>query len=176
MDEVMVRYLAAFGPATVQDAATWSRYTGLREVFERLRPQLRTFRDEAGREYFDVPDVPVIDADIPAPVRFLPQYDNLLLSHADRARFTGGEDFSQVWLTQTKFLGTVLVDGMGAGMWRFDQPTRVVQTGSKPTTLTITTKSPLSHDAADDVLAEAQRFAAFVSPTGTVDIALAVTG
>jgi hypothetical protein len=59
---------------------------------------------------------------------------------------------------------------------RFDQPTRVVQTGSKPTTLTITTKSPLSRDAADDVLGEAERFAAFVSPTGAVDITLAVAG
>ena len=175
VDDVMVRYLAAFGPATVQDAATWSRYTGLREVFERLRRQLRTFRDEAGKEYFDIPEGPVVDADTPAPVRFLPQYDNLLLSHADRTRFTGGEDFSQVWLTQTKFLGTVLVDGMVAGMWRFDQPTRVVQTGSKPTILTITTKYPLARDAANDLLAEAERFAAFVAPA-TVDVRLAVAG
>ena len=144
IDGVMLRYLAAFGPATVQDAATWSRYTGLREVFERLRPQLRTFRDESGREYFDVADAPVVDADMPAPVRFLPQYDNLLLSHADRTRFSGGADFSHIWLGTTGFLGTVLVDGMVVGMWRFGRPTREVQLGTKPATLTITTAAPLA--------------------------------
>lgn len=173
VDDVIVRYLAAFGPATVQDAATWSRYNGLRQVFERVRPRLRTYRDEDGKEYFDVPDGPIAEEDVPAPVRFLPQFDNLLLSHADRRRFTAGEDFSHVWLTQTKFLGTVLVDGTVAGAWSFNQPTRVVQTGSKPVILTITTKRPLPGPAADDVLAEAERFAAFVSP-GSVDIRVAV--
>jgi hypothetical protein len=174
VDGVMLRYLAAFGPATVQDAATWSRYTGLRDVFDRIRPRLRTFRDESGREYFDTPDAPVVDADTPAPVRFLPQYDNLLLSHADRSRFSTGADFSHIWLGTSGFLGTVLVDGAVAGMWRFDQPTRVVQTGSKPSTLTITTAAPLATTDTDAVEAEAARFTAFVSPTGSVDVRLAV--
>lgn len=175
VDDVMLRYVAAFGPATVRDAATWSRYTGLREVFERLRPRLRTFRDEQGQEYFDLPGAPLPHADSPAPVRFLPQYDNLLLSHADRSRFfTAGEDHSRIWMEQTGFLGSVLVDGMLTGMWRFDLPIRVVQGGESPGVLSITTLRPLAGDLATAVESEARRFCAFVSPGGHHDVRLTV--
>jgi len=170
VDDIIMRYVAGFGPATVRDAATWSRYTGLREVFDRLRPRLRTFVDEAGREYFDVPDATHPDADTSAPVRFLPQYDNVLLSHADRSRFTAGEHYSNIWMETTGFLGNVLVDGMLVGMWRFDSGTRVVQAGKTPGVLTITTTRPLSAEAAAAVDVEAQRFLQFVSPAGTFDV------
>lgn len=173
VDDVMMRYVAAFGPATVQDAATWSRYTGLREVFDRLRRRLRTFHDEDGREYFDVPDGPLPDEDTPAPVRFLPQFDNLLLSHADRSRFTAGGDYSEIWLNTTGFLGNVLVDGMLVGLWRFDQPTRAVQQGKKSGVLTITTR-PLSRRDVTAVEAEARRFIEFVSPGGRHDVVVTV--
>ncbi len=169
VDDVMMRYVAAFGPATVQDAATWSRYTGLREVFDRLRPRLRTFLDDDGREYFDVPDGPLPDEDTPAPVRFLPQFDNLLLSHADRSRFTAGGDYSEIWMNTTGFLGNVLVDGMLVGMWRFDQPTRIVQKATSPGVLTITTR-PLPRRDVVAVEAEAHRFIEFVSPGGRHDV------
>jgi hypothetical protein len=87
-DELLVRYLGAFGPASVMDAQTWSGLTKLREVADDLLKsgQLRPFRDEDGRERLDLPDAPRPDEDTPAPVRFLPEYDNLLLSHADRRR------------------------------------------------------------------------------------------
>jgi hypothetical protein len=168
VDDVMLRYVASFGPATVQDAATWSRYTGLREVFERLRPALRTYRDEDGREYFDVPEGPVPDPDAPAPVRILPQYDNVLLSHKDRSRFIGPDAaaMNSIWMGQLGFLGSVLVDGMLAGMWRIDAPKRTSSPRPEPVTMTITTLRRLPRVVAADVNAEAAPFLQFASPDG----------
>jgi hypothetical protein len=123
VDEVALRYLAAFGPAIAGDMATWSRLTGFREVVDRLRPQLRTFTDEKGRQLVDLPDAPRPDPDTPAPVRFLPEYDNVLLSHADRSRF--GEGVQMFASALGDFKGSVLVDGMVQGIWRFEMdPTR----------------------------------------------------
>ncbi len=118
LDDVVLRYLAAFGPASVADATTWCRLTGLRGVVERLRPQLVTFRDARGRELFDLPDAPRPDPDAPAPVRFLPEYDNVLLSHDDRSRFVAVSDralLGPVWSTGW---GAVLHDGGVRAIWR----------------------------------------------------------
>jgi DNA glycosylase AlkZ-like len=171
--QVIERYVAAFGPATVQDAATWSRYTGLREVFERLRPQLRTYRDEAGREYFDVPHGPHPDPDTPAPVRLLPQFDNVLLSHADRSRFVTDEarTLTALWMEQVGFIGTVLVDGKLAGMWRIDEPKRTKGAPSA-TTMTVTTVPQLVAGAVADVADEAERLLEIVAPGAHHDLRL----
>jgi hypothetical protein len=115
-DAALLRYLRAFGPASVGDAAAWSRLTGLREPFERLRPRLRTFRDERGRELFDVEDGAILRGDEPAPVRFLPDYDNALLSHQDRSRIVPDLDWPELGDNVTA--PVFLVDGFVAGIWK----------------------------------------------------------
>ncbi|MGB8939742.1 MAG: winged helix DNA-binding domain-containing protein [Streptomyces sp.] len=119
-DATVLRYLAAFGPASVKDMQSWAGLTRLREAFERLRPQLRTFRDENGVELFDLPDAPRPDADTPAPARFLPEFDNLLLSHADRSRVVPPEYKGRTWKGNFAY-SVFLVDGFLAGVWRVEE-------------------------------------------------------
>jgi hypothetical protein len=121
-DDMLLRYLAAFGPATVMDAQQWCWRTKLGEAFERLRPKLRTFRAEDGRELFDVPDGPLPDPDTPAPVRFLPTYDNIFLGHKDRSRMLHDEapwggDPAQFDVFRG---GSLAVDGFIVGGWKHD--------------------------------------------------------
>lgn len=125
-DELILRYLAAFGPATVADAQTWSGLTRLGEVVDRLRPRLVVFHDDHGRELFDLPDADRPDPDTPTSPRLLPEFDNVFLSHADRRRIIpGGLTFAQLtqkWGLRTPLggtlRGTVLVDGLLDGAWR----------------------------------------------------------
>ena len=114
--DVVLRYLRAFGPAAPKDVRAWSGKTGLREVIDRLRPQLRTFRDENGTELLDVPDGLLPDPETPAPPRFLPEYDNALLSHDDRSRIVAPGDRARLW-----WKGSVLVDGFVAGTWKLER-------------------------------------------------------
>jgi hypothetical protein len=117
-DEMIMRYLGAFGPAMVRDIQAWSGLAGLREVTERLRPRLRTFRDGDGRELFDLPRAPRPDPDTPSPPRFLPEYDNVLLSHADRRRVIDGDHPTPLFPGNGGVLGSVLVDGFFRGTWK----------------------------------------------------------
>ncbi|NBE53765.1 winged helix DNA-binding domain-containing protein [Streptomyces boluensis] len=120
-DEAVLRYLAAFGPASVKDMQTWAGVTRLRPVFERLRPRLVEFRDEHGAELFDLPDAPRPDADTPAPARLLPEFDNLLLSHADRTRVVPAAYKGRTWVGNRSH-SVFLADGLLAGVWRLDEP------------------------------------------------------
>ncbi|HEX7180750.1 MAG TPA: winged helix DNA-binding domain-containing protein [Thermoanaerobaculia bacterium] len=119
--ELVQRYLAAFGPATPGDAQAWSALQGLREVFEDLRPTLVTFRDARKRELFDLPDAPRPPEDLPAPVRFLPEFDNLVLSHDDRTRVIADEHRPRVTLKNLQVRATFLVDGFVAGTWKVER-------------------------------------------------------
>lgn len=117
VDTMVLRYLGAFGPASVKDMQVWAGLTRLREAFERLRPRLLAFRDEHGVELFDLPDAPRPDPDTPAPPRFLPEFDNLLLSHADRTRVVPPELKGRSWAGNQAYR-TLLVDGFLAGLWK----------------------------------------------------------
>ena len=120
-EALMLRYLGAFGPATPADAQAWSGMNGLRDVFEALRPSLVTFRDERKRELFDLPSAPRPDEDVPAPARFVPDFDNLVLSHADRTRIVADDHRSRVTLKNLQVRATFLVDGMVAGTWKSER-------------------------------------------------------
>jgi hypothetical protein len=117
-DEMLLRYLGAFGPSTVADAQTWSGLSGLRGAFERLAPRLRTFQDERRRELFDIPNGHLPRPTTPAPPRFLPEYDNVLLAHKDRSRIAPA-DGVPTW-TEVGW-GTVLVDGFVTARWRLER-------------------------------------------------------
>ena len=115
---MVTRYLGAFGPASVKDAQTWSGLTRLGEVFERLRPRLRTFRDQDGKELFDLPDAPRPDPGTPAPARFVAAFDNLILSHADRTRIIAAEHRKAISSKNGMVPATFLVDGFVRGTWK----------------------------------------------------------
>jgi hypothetical protein len=154
-DELVVRYLSAFGPATVADIRAWSGLTGLREIAERLRPRLLTFRDEYGRELFDVPDAPRPDPATPAPPRFLPDYDNVLLGHADRTRIVSDEVRKRIGIGRA----TVLFDGLVRGVWRIKRQRGAV-------TLAVETFEPLADADRAAVAEEGERLLGFVVGDG----------
>lgn len=122
LDNLFLRFLSAFGPASIRDAQTWSGLTRLTEVAGRLRPVLRVFRDEEGCELFDLPDAPRPDAETPAPPRFLGEYDNILLSYADRRRVNPENRRVPLLPGNGAKKGTVLVDGAFAGTWALARP------------------------------------------------------
>jgi hypothetical protein len=159
IEGVVTRYLGAFGPATVTDVATWSRLGGLADVLERLRPRLRVFRDERGRELFDLPHAPRPDPSVPAPPRFLPEYDNVLLSHADRGRFVTEVDRRRLTAGPRAAHGSLLVDGMLAATWRVDGPTLVVDH-----------LRPLARRTSDRIAAEGRRLMRLVRPGEAGDV------
>ena len=166
-DALILRYLAAFGPASVADIGAWCWLTRLGPIVDRLRPALRTFRDELGRELFDIPDAPLPDPDTPAPPRFLPTYDNIVLSHRDRSRIVGdptdwtvaGGQFDAIFGR-----GSVLVDGFVGAGWR-------VERANDRATLVVIPAVPLSVADRDAVAEEAERLLAFLAADiGTHDV------
>ena len=159
VDALILRYLGAFGPATVGDIQAWSGLTRLREVVERL--PLRTFHGEAGQALHDLPDAPRAPEDIPAPPKFLPEYDNLLLSHADRTRIIPGSRPVPLPPGNGATAGTFLIDGTWQGTWQ-----------ARDQTLRIQPFTNLRGTDRDALLTEAAQLCAFIAPQAKYDIVL----
>jgi hypothetical protein len=152
---LVFRYLAAFGPATVQDVQTWSGFPKLKEAIGEFKAALVLYRDERGRELLDLPHMPLPDTDTPAPVRFLPEYDNLLLSHQNRTRVIPEKYHAHVFLAGLRVRATILVDGFVAGAWKIEK--------TKDTaTLVIEPFELLGKQDRDTLVEEAERLVRFV--------------
>ena len=159
LDELVVRYLRSFGPASVRDVQLWSGLTRLREVTDRLGDRLREFRAADGRTLVDLPEAPRPDRDAPAPVRFLPEYDNLLLSHADRRRVITDGRRPPLFPGNGGRYGTLLVDGRHAAHWS------VTRTGDgAAATLVVEPPAALRPPEREAVEAEGAALLAFVAP------------
>ena len=151
--EIVRRYLAAFGPASRADIATWSgmRIADFAPALDALEP-LRRFRDERGRELLDLPRAPLPSPDVPAPARLLPKWDNLLLSHDDRTRVLP-EDYRKLMIAANGDVAQAfLVDGVVAGEWKADKKGKVA----------LTPYAPLPRVARAEVEAEAARLEAWL--------------
>ncbi|MFE7126319.1 winged helix DNA-binding domain-containing protein [Streptomyces sp. NPDC057617] len=167
-DGTVLRYLAAFGPASVKDMQVWSGLTRLREAFERLRPRLLTFQDESGTELFDLPEAPRPAEDTPAPPRFLPEYDNLLLSHADRSRVVPPAYRGRTVRGNQPFR-TFLVDGFLAGIWQLTEAGGRGERGGR-VTLTVEAFGALTPGQRAEVAEEGERVLAVMGMGGPYDI------
>jgi len=149
-DAVVLRYLAAYGPAATADMRAWSGLAGLRAAVDRLRPRLRSFRDERGRELLDLPGAPLPDPGTPAPPRFLPAFDNAVLAFDDRSRMIDAAHRG-LSVGGARFL---LVDGRVAATW-------TVEVGAA---LTIAPLVPIGRANRDAVVEEGERLLGFLAP------------
>jgi hypothetical protein len=163
LQDLVVRYLTAFGPASVRDVQVWCGLTRLREVVDELGTRLRRFRTEDGAELLDVPDGLLPDADIPAPARFLAEYDNALLSYADRSRVVEEGDHVLLQGGPGGWTGTVLVGGLMRATW-------AARREGEATVLHIRLSAPLSSADRSDLVGEGGRLLDFLAPGRAHDV------
>jgi Winged helix DNA-binding domain len=156
-DDLVLRYLGAFGPASPADVRAWSGLA-FRPAFERLRSDLKVFRDEQGIELFDLPRAPRPAPETKVPVRFLPDYDNILLAHADRTRIMAPGQHLGLFSSNGVMKGSVLIDGFVRAGWRpFPAKTE--------TALVITPfDEPVRRQDRAAIIEEGKRLLAFLAP------------
>jgi hypothetical protein len=163
LEQLVLRYLAAYGPATVNDVQAWSGLSRLREVTDRLGARLRPFTGPDGARLLDLADATRPDPDVPAPPRFLPGYDNLLLSFAERRRVIPHDRPVPLPPGNGATTGTLLVDGL----WRADW---TITRGRDRAVLHVAPFGPLGHVQADAVVAEGRRLLEFAAPAAAHDV------
>ncbi|MEV0245918.1 winged helix DNA-binding domain-containing protein [Nocardia sp. NPDC050712] len=159
--QLIRRYLAAFGPATVADMQAWSGTTRLAEVIDGMRSELTVFTDDQHKVLFDLPGAPLADPDLPVPVRFLPAFDNAVLGHKDRRRIIAEEDRQRIAKEASGGVPMYLVDGFVHGRWALDGAT-----------LRITPWHPLAEADAAAVRAEAETLLPFLAPGEAGEVVL----
>jgi hypothetical protein len=152
------RYLAAFGPATVADFQAWSGFKGAQPLFEKA--ELVTFTDERKRTLYDIPEAPRPDPATPAPVRFIAEFDNLVLGHADRTRIIADEHRPKITTKNLLVPGTILVDGFVSGTWKCERK-------KKDATLVIAPFLKLPAGVKRELTEEGERFVRFLEPDST---------
>jgi winged helix DNA-binding protein len=158
VEDVILRYLTAFGPASVKDMQTWCGLTGLRELVDGLGGRLRTFQDPTGTVLYDVPNGLLPDPDTPAPVRLLPEYDNCLRSHTDRRRVMSDANRALLFATKNDApMPAFLVDGFVRGTWKLDR-------SGKAANVLIRPFGALSKKDTAAVTTEATRLLTFAAP------------
>jgi hypothetical protein len=158
--EAMIRsYLAAFGPASAADFVEWSGLKRMKPAFEELRPTLEVFEDENGRELFDLSGAPRPDPETPAPPRFLPEFDSLVLAHADRSRVLADEHRAGLVTKNLRVKATFLWEGFVAGTWAVER-----KRGSA--LMRISPFDSLPRAARDELVAEAERLLRFSEGEG----------
>jgi hypothetical protein len=153
LEQLVLRYLAAYGPASVADAQAWSGLSRLREVTDRLGSRLRAFTGPDGADLLDLPDAPRPDPDVPAPPRFLPEYDNLLLSYAERSRVIPHRRPVPLPPGHGATGGTLLIDGLWQADWKISQGVLEIEP--------FISLGPADRDA---VAAEGERLLGFAAP------------
>jgi hypothetical protein len=161
LPELIRFYLAAFGPASVMDIQAWSGITKLKEVVQGIRDELLVFQDEKGLELFDVPGGAFPDEASHTPVRFIPEYDNLIISHADRRRILPEAHRTKVFLSSARVRATFLVDGMVAGTWKVEKAGRRKQKADS-VTLVLEPFEPLRPQDEAELAEEGERLVRFI--------------
>jgi hypothetical protein len=142
------------------DFQAWSGFVRLDKELAPLKDELVLYYTEDSRELLDLPDAPLPDANTPAPVRFIPEYDNLLISHADRTRIIAAEDYPKVFLSAGRVLGTILVDGFVNGTWK-------IKKQKKMAVLEITPFTSLTSDDENALMTEGLQLLQFVEDSAS---------
>ena len=167
-EALVTRYLGAFGPASAADVQTWSGVGGMKAVLDGMRDRLEVFADARGRELFDLPDAPRPGADTPAPVRYLPEFDNLVLAYDDRSRVIADAHRPLVTTKNLRVKATFLVEGVVAGVWGLAVKRRVATVSLEPF-------GSLPKRVVKELTAEGEALARFAEP-GAREHAVVVAG